>query len=360
MSKTVKTCIIIACVLIALGTIAFVVAAAIGGRGSGGIGSANYQTNAYEITEDFSNISIKTKTASVTLVPSEGEECKVVCYEEESLKHSVFVENDELIVRVEDERAWYEQISFKFGAPYIKIYLPKNEYSALKIKDDTGAVEVPSDFAFSSAEITLSTGSVAFRAKTSGDIKINSTTGDIRVESESCNNLNLSATTGNITANGVEVAGEFCAETTTGGIMVTDLEAGSAYLKTSTGAISGTSVKINGDVYVGVTTGKATFSGLSCGDFSSEGTTGGVKLTGVIASGSLRVERSTGGVIFEKSDADEIFVKTTTGSVSGSLLSEKTFFTSSNSGKISVPQGQGGGRCEIKTSTGNINITVGG
>ena len=49
---------------------------------------------------------------------------------------------------------------------------------------------------------------------------------------------------------------------------------------------------------------------------------------------------------------------TDTGEVKGTLRSEKIFFTESDTGKISVPKSVTGGRCEITTDTGDIEIEI--
>ena len=61
---------------------------------------------------------------------------------------------------------------------------------------------------------------------------------------------------------------------------------------------------------------------------------------------------------FDACDAAEIYVKTDTGDVTGTLLSDKKFFAESDTGKVSVPKSVTGGRCEISTDTGRIDITV--
>ena len=71
---------------------------------------------------------------------------------------------------------------------------------------------------------------------------------------------------------------------------------------------------------------------------------------------SFTIERSTGNVKFDRSDAAEIFVKTNTGNVTGSLLTDKVFTTQTDTGDVSVPKTVTGGRCEIKTDTGDIKI----
>lgn len=63
-------------------------------------------------------------------------------------------------------------------------------------------------------------------------------------------------------------------------------------------------------------------------------------------------------MLFDGSDAAEIYVRTSTGSVKGTLLSEKVFITETSTGSVSVPKTVTGGKCEIRTSTGDIQIEI--
>ena len=78
----------------------------------------------------------------------------------------------------------------------------------------------------------------------------------------------------------------------------------------------------------------------------------------VVATGTISIKSDTGDVRFEGSDAIEISVKTDTGDVTGTLLSEKVFITETSTGSINVPKTTSGGKCEITTSTGDINIRI--
>ena len=92
-------------------------------------------------------------------------------------------------------------------------------------------------------------------------------------------------------------------------------------------------------------------------DIFIERGTGDVTLTSTLA-GAFDIETSTGDVKLNLSDAEEIDIETDTGRVEGSLLTEKVFITESSSGSIKVPHTTSGGTCKIRTSTGNINITI--
>lgn len=278
-----------------------------------------YETNDHEINEEFLSVLIDTNTADIKLLPSEDSKCRVECYEQKNLTHSVSVNDGELLIKVEDTRAWYEHIGINFGEPKITVYLPKTEYSSLTVKGSTGDVDIPNNFKFGRIDISVSTGDVTNYASADEDIKIKTTTGKIFVEDVSAGRLDLSVSTGTVT-------------------------------------VSETSVE--GDISVEVSTGKTKLTNVTCKDLFSDGDTGDIDMVNLIAEGTLSVERSTGDVKFDGCDASEIFVETDTGDVKGSLLSEKLFITETDTGRVEVPHSVEGGRCEISTDTGDIKISI--
>ncbi|MBR5338888.1 MAG: hypothetical protein IK150_02285, partial [Lachnospiraceae bacterium] len=79
----------------------------------------------------------------------------------------------------------------------------------------------------------------------------------------------------------------------------------------------------------------------------------------VLTRGDMTLERSTGSIHFESCDAEagKIQIKTSTGSVRGSFKTGKRFIAQSSTGSVHVPDTDGI-HCEIRTSTGSIDITV--
>ena len=283
------------------------------------LSTSKYETNTYAISEEFNNLSIDTDTADIVFLLSDNGQCKVECYEEENAKHSVTVADDTLVIKIVDHKAWYDYIGINFGSPKITVSLPKAEYDTLFIKEDTGDIALPKDFQFGSVDISLSTGDVDFLASVSGLVKIKTSTGAIRVEGTSAGVLELS---------------------------------------TSTGRITVSDVNCEGDISSKVSTGKTILSNVTCKNLASKGDTGDISLKNVIAAEKFSVYRTTGDVFFDGCDAAEIFVETDTGKVTGSLLAAKLFLTETSTGKVNVPKSTTGGRCEIHTDTGNIQITV--
>ena len=283
------------------------------------LSTVKYETNDYEIDENYKNISIVTDTADIVFMPSQNSKSSIVCHEQKNVKHSVTVKDDTLVISVVDTRKWYEYIGINIGTPKITVYLPNAEYEKLFIKESTGNVEIPNNFRFESMDISTSTGDVKNDASASESIKIKTSTGNIRVENISAEALDLSVSTGEIT--------------------VCD-------------------VTCQGDVKIHVSTGKTKLTDIACKNLTSSGNTGDISLKNVIATEKFSLERSTGDVKFDGCDAAEISVKTDTGDVTGTLLSEKVFLAETDTGRVEVPKTATGGRCEITTDTGDIRIKI--
>lgn len=283
------------------------------------LSTVKMETNAYEISEKFSGVALGTDVADVVFAVSEDGKCTVKCVEDSKRKHTVTVKENTLVIKMTDSREWFERIGIHFAAPKITVYLPKGGYNGLLIREATGDIQIPKEFTFETADISLSTGNVDFSASVSASVKIKATTGDIRVENISADSLDLAVTTGGITAS---------------------------------------NVACRGDANVKVTTGKTRLTQMTCKNLTSNGSTGDAFLTDVVAEETLSVKRTTGDVRFDGADAGEILVKTSTGAVTGTLLSEKVFLTKTDTGKVSVPQTVTGGKCDITTTTGDIRIAI--
>lgn len=319
MKKSTKAWLITAASLILIGCILFAGVMSTLGWDFAKLSTVRFETNTHDVTEPFGNISLVTDTANIVFALSNDGKCSVECYEEENAKHSVTVENGTLTVKVNEQKSLYDYIGFYFGSPKITVYLPNTEYSTLSVKDGTGNVEIPKGFTFESADISLNTGDVDFSAAARKTVKIKTSTGNISAKDTSAGDLDLAVATGKITVSGVTCTG---------------------------------------DITVGVSTGETDLTNVSCKNIISDGTTGRIFLNRVIAENKLSIKRSTGNVKFKGCDAAELYVKTSTGNVTGSLLTDKVFITETGTGRIDVPETSVGGRCEIRTSIGDIEIKI--
>lgn len=319
MSKRMTTWLVAAAVLIVLGLVLLAVVVAIQGGDVTVFGAEKYDVHTYEVTEEFRDISLRTDTAAIVFTVSQDDTCRVVCHETAEEPHDVMAKNGTLTVSARNERKWYEYIGIHWGTPAVTVYLPKGEYGALVVDTDTGAVTIPQGLLFDSMEITGDTGVVKNCASVAGTMKIHTDTGAIRVE--------------NVTAKAVD-------------------------LTVSTGAVTVSGITCEGNVAVHVSTGKAAISDVTCQNLISDGDTGDLLLTNVVAKEAFSIQRSTGDVNLDGCDAAILDIETDTGDVRGSLLSEKVFLVSSDTGRINVPKTVTGGRCEISTDTGDIVIAI--
>lgn len=319
MDRKTKILLIIATSFALAGCIVFCCVLMVSNRDFIKLPTVHYETNTFEINEEFKDVSIETNTDDIVFAPSDDGKCSVVCYDQNNLIHSAIVKDETLFVQVADTRKWYNYIGINFGQPKITVYLPEREYGRLFVKTDIGDVEMPKEFWFDSLDISVSTGDVSNFACASGNIKIETSTGDIFTQNISADKLELSVSTGKVTAENVNCLG---------------------------------------DIVVKVSTGKAGLTNIQCRNFTSIGSTGDLSLKNMIATEKLWMERSTGDIHFDGCDAAGITIITDTGDVTGTLLTEKIFMTETDTGKINVPQTVTGGICQVTTDTGDIRIAL--
>ena len=320
MRKSTKIWLLTAASLIALGCVSFTATACAIGWDFNKFSTVTLETNTYEITESFQNISMNMNTADVTFLHSDNGQCKVVCYEDVKEKHSVTVENGTLSVQAVNNRAWYDYLTVAGnGDSKITVYLPQAQYGALTVETDTGDIAIPKDFAFESVNIQGSTSDIDCSATVQNALAVKISTGDITLEEVTASSISLTVSTGDIDLNKVAIAN---------------------------------------DLTIQASTGKTELNHVTSKNYTHNSGTGDVEMENVFISGKMQIKTSTGDVEFDHCDAGEIYIKTSTGDVEGSLLTEKNFQADSNTGKVHIPDTKVGGKCEIVTSTGDIFITL--
>lgn len=280
MRKSTKIWLIVASVLTLLGALIFACAMATENWDFTKLSSVKYETKSYEISEYFKNVSVDTTTANITILPTDEPVCRVECYEQTGIIHTVKVVDETLEIITTDSREWHDYIDINFDTPTITLYLPEANY------------------------VTVSA---------------NTNTGDINVENIAPSILSCVVTTGRITAKNVTCTG-------------------SAIFK--------------------VLTGNTFVENLRCNVFFSNGNTGDITVKNVIAEEEFEIYRSTGDVRFTACDAAEISIETGTGDVTGTWLTPKTFDAKTSTGEVDVPSNTTGEKCSIKTSTGDIKISI--
>ncbi len=293
-----KKWLITAALLTLAGAVIFVCALAAAGFDFTKLNTQKFQTKNYEFGEDFYGIFVDVETADVTFVATDEDICKVECFEEEKMPHTVEIKDGTLSIFAVNNRKWYDNIGIVFSAPKITVYLPKGAYTSLSAATKTGDIDVPEGLAFETVSITGATADISCRAAVSKSAEIGTATGKITLGTARAETVKLSSETGRITAQNV-----------------------------------------------------------ACKRFSATNGTGKITLENVIAKEKIEAETGTGNIRFDSCDAAEITAETGTGSVTGTLLSGKNFFVSTTTGDVSVPATTGG-MCKISTGTGNVKIEI--
>ena len=203
------------------------------------LSAKKFETNSYNINDEFNNISINTNDADITFALAKDGKCKVECYEETKAKHSVEVREDTLFVNICNEKAWYDYIGIYFKSAKITVYLPKNEYSSFDIKGKTSDVCIE-NIGMESLNISVSTGDVtASDIICGGDITVGVSTGDLHLTNIVCKNVISQGSTGDILLKNVIASEKFSLKRSTGDIEFDGSDAAEIFAKTTTGDVTG-------------------------------------------------------------------------------------------------------------------------
>lgn len=339
MSKTAKIWLFIALSLTLVGAIVFTVTMCAINWNFSALSTVEYVTSTYEITEKFTGITIKCSTADVCVLASPDDTYKVECVEQKNVSYTVEVKERALTITENDTRALHEHISIGSGErSKITVYLPGGVAGNVEITTSTGDITIQG---VHSNHLTLrvTTGDIALSDYVCrGDVCLRGSTGDVTLRNVSCKSITSTAGTGDIALDNVTATEKFDITRTTGTVSLDNSAAPEIRAETSSGEVK--------------------MSNVLCNSVTSTANTGGIILKNVVAEEKIEITRSTGDVRFIRSDAAEISVRTDTGDVTGSLLSGKDFEVDTDTGDIRVPQSTSGGKCTIKTSTGDVNITI--
>lgn len=112
------------------------------------------------------------------------------------------------------------------------------------------------------------------------------------------------------------------------------------------------------DLSLKTVSGNLHAEGTNPKSLDAQSTSGRVTLSGVTATKAIQIETVSGNIKLEGCDADSLWLKSTSGNVSGTLLTKKKFLTNTTSGRVNVPASTSGGKCEIKTTSGNIQFEI--
>lgn len=251
---------------------------------------------------EFENISVLAQVSDVKFEISSDGKTSIVLKESEKYRHRAEISENTLYVDTVDAREWFDRFFWNFGKMSVTVRLPESAYQSVFIDITTGDVFIGDDF-------------------TLQNLRIECTTGDVLVEAGVQKILNIKTTTGDAKIEGVHAQ----------------------------------------DVSVEVTTGDAILSDIRAENIKVRTTTGKIRLTKALADDALDCECTTGGIRFDACDAGKIRMVATTGDIMGTFLTEKEFSAKATTGSVQTPFSKaGGGPCSLVTTTGSIDVAIGG
>ena len=300
MSKSKKIAIIVAVCLIVVGLIATIPAVIVSEFDFNKLNGIKIVSKTFDVEESFEKIDILSTECDIRIFPSEDESCKVICNQRDDQLSSVEVKDNTLAISQTDNRKWYEYLSFWRGDDIsISIYLPKDEYQSLCIKTASGDVEIPGGFSFFEAELSSSSGDIAFQGNAKS-LYVCSTSGDLSIKNAEADAMST--------------------KSTSGGILLSNIGAQS---------------------------------------LEAESTSGDIILKSAAIDGSLSAKSTSGDINLDSVDAKSLEMSSSSGDIIGSILSAKNFVADTNSGDIDIPTSDSSaGECIISTTSGNIKIKV--
>lgn len=231
---------IVASVLIVIGCVIFVVAMSLNGWDFKKLNAFEFKTTTHQITEQFSDIQINVDVTDIKIVSTQEQSCKVTCYEQEKVFHQVKVVDNTLKIDAIDSRGLFDRLALTIGSPLVTIYLPQSQYGALKIKQDTGDVEIACPITFESVGIEVDTGDVyASKVTCNEAFTVNVDTGDCKIKELSCGKFISDGDTGDVYLEKVTASQSMAIERDTGDIKLTRCDGGEISIQTDTGDVSG-------------------------------------------------------------------------------------------------------------------------
>lgn len=203
------------------------------------INSEKYEMHSADIDPEFEQIDIDTSVAAVRIEPSGDGSCRMDCYEPAWMKHTVQIENGVLQIREKSEKKWGVHFGIDMEEPTLTLYLPKDQYAALKLLVDTGDIRVPKSFTFDRVQIGTDKGDVDFGAQITGQAEFLTNTGTMKATGVSCESFTAESDTGEVILEKVIASGRLSITSQTGDVDLEGCDGGEITVMTDTGDVEG-------------------------------------------------------------------------------------------------------------------------
>lgn len=301
MNKAKKVTLAAAVSFTALGLICFIVGAAnVGFDYTKFSQQPEYETKTFESDSRCSSIYIQTISDDIKIEKSQDGKTKVVYSnsKDEKITYNISA-SDGLQIKQEDNRQWYDRISFfSFETSHpLTVYLPQESYDSIDMLSISGNIN----------------SSLSLNAKT----KFNSasTSGDITLKNINCSDFSAVSTSGTVNLDNIGSEKNINANSVSGDISLK---------KCQTSSVIGNSVS------------------------------GNVSVNDIKADAKTKLNTTSGNITIYNTDSPVINAQTVSGNISGKIGFPGTYHTDTLSGTVSVPASKGGRDYSFETISGNI------
>ncbi len=343
MKKAIKITILIAVGLVVLGLgMVFVSVAAGGFDIRNVVKTRTYVEKTYEVTEDFENLQLDFSSNDLQVLPSENGKMKLVCYESDNITYDVKVENKTLVIeeKIDTTIGSIFNFEFNFEDQTNKLYLPKDQYKDFELNLNSGDFTSNESFTFRDVNLDVSSGDVYLSDLIARDLFVDCSSGDVGLSGVSVENLTANVSSGRIDIENTYVNKILKMKSSSGSASLIKTQCTEADIRVGSGSIE-----------------VADFTAAD--GFDIHVSSGSANLNNVVTDGFFRVKTGSGSIRLESCDGKEMNLETSSGSIEGSLKSGKIFTAKASAGDIVIPEDDpNGGKCNLKTDSGDIEITV--
>ena len=284
--------------------------------------NVNSIQKSYNTTEDFSDIHVDDACGffDIKIEISDIEKPEISYVGPDNITLTYETKDGKLTVKTDDTRGFFGQNLGFVGATQLTLRLPDKSY---------------------------------------GNVKIENASGNISISGITAKNLDVLVASGTVNISDSSLAA-VSVDTASGDVYIRDSSASSILTDTASGDVTMRSLTVSGSVSVDIGSGDVEVDSCELGSFSGEGGSGDYEFENTLVSSDLKVDVGSGDIEFSRSDAKELWINTASGDIEGTLLTGKQFDADSSSGRVRVPSSASeGGKCYLRTGSGDIEIRVG-
>lgn len=296
-----KIAIIVAVVMVMIGlSMAAATVRSVGGNFGAMFKTQNYKEQTKEITEAFDDIDLDIMDQDIYIKRATDKRAYVIYSESEEIRYNVSVSGKTLKIEEKSENKF---LNIKIGdmeAHSVQLYLPETQYNNLTVALGSGIIYLQDNFKLRDVDMKVGSGDVYFSDAIAEEVNLKTGSGQIWFTGSQCASATMHSGSGDLTAQDLICKKSFSVDTGSGKIFLTD----------------------------------------------------------VTATESFYAKASSGDIFLDSCDGMKMELRTGSGDVTGSIKTAKTFDAHAGSGDVRVPSDGNGGSCQIKTGSGDIEITV--